>query len=48
MNDNTTQVCALLVITVWIVLCAGTPDLIDAMVKRVGGYTTEEMRGVVK
>lgn len=48
MNDNTTQVCALTLIIIWVVLCAGTPDLIDAMVKRVGGYTTEEMQGVKK
>ncbi len=46
MSNNTTEIVTLVLIIVWISLCAGTPDLLDAITKRVGGYTTEEMRGV--
>lgn len=45
MSDNTTQLIALFLIILWVSLCAGTPDVLDAITKRVGGYTTEEMRG---
>lgn len=48
MNDNTTLCSLLTLIILWVVLCSGTPDLIDAMVKRVGGYTIEEMKGESK
>jgi len=33
-------------ITIWIVLAAGEPDLLDAVIKRVGGYCTVQEVGV--
>lgn len=31
-------------ITLWIVLTAGTPDLLDAVIKRVGDYDNVQMK----
>lgn len=44
-GEDKAQLCVLGFITLWIILTAGTPDLIDALVKRVGQYDYSQESG---
>ncbi len=43
MNQNTAQVLALALIMIWVLMVIGTPDLIDALVARIGDIPIEQV-----